>query len=381
VALLSILLKAAWSALDVAALGLGWLALSLLLLQHLGYLLPALWVLAGIVISYALMLLYRYMIADQQKNHIRNLFSLYLEPAVVDQMLDSGQLPELGGEVREVTVWFSDLANFTNLSEGLSAHELVGLMNNYFSVITDIIEAHGGFVDKYIGDAVVAVFGAPHKDPYHAGRAVAAALMAREILRQMNQSGAFGEREIKTRTGINTGMAVVGNVGSSRRFNYTVMGDAVNLASRLEGANKATGSQIMISDSVAERLPPSIVVRELATIRVKGKSKPTRVYEPLTLGRWVPAHREEYRSKKSRSRRKELEPKQRPDDLQQMQRLAADFSLAQEHYRQRQFNEMLQLLQPYADDPAAQRLMERARQYLQNPPPADWDGVETLLEK
>lgn len=260
VGLLCVRLRPAHSTAGVMILAMGCLLAGLWGVQG-GLLLPVLPLVVLIALAHALMLIYRYLIADQQRNRIRNLFRLYLEPSVVERMVEAERLPELGGEKREVTVWFSDLVNFTQLSEGLEANELVELMNRYFSAVTDIIEAHGGFVDKYIGDAVLAVFGAPHDDPHHAGHAVAAALTARDRLDRMNSAGVFGERRIAARTGINTGLAVVGNVGSRRHFNYTVMGDTVNLASRLEGANKMMETRILISAEAAERLPGSIVLR------------------------------------------------------------------------------------------------------------------------
>lgn len=333
---------------------------------------------SAIALSYLLMSLYRYMIVDKQKSRIRNLFSLYLEPHLVDRMVETEHLPKLGGELREVTVWFSDLANFTELSEGLEATELVSLMNEYFTAVTDLIEDHGGFVDKYIGDAVVAIFGAPLDDPHHAGHAVAAALMVQDKLQKMNEAGAFGDRHISTRTGINTGMAVVGNVGSAKRFNYTVMGDTVNLASRLEGANKSTQTEILLSEEVVKKLPKSFVLREVATIRVKGKTEPTRVFEPLTVFSWRPARRVGNQTRYTKLRQPEPIV---PDNFQRFSKLAVDFSLAQEYYRCRAFEQTIELMSLYPEDPAAEALLKRAEAKLKNPPPEDWDGIETLTEK
>jgi adenylate cyclase len=381
VAMLSIHLQPLWSALVILGLMLVDGLAGLMAIQS-GLLIPVLPLLMLIGVGYSLMLLYRYMVMDQQRLRIRNLFSLYLEPSVVDRMVEAERLPELGGELREVTIWFSDLANFTRLSEGLEAHDLVSLMNRYFTLVTDIIESHGGFVDKYIGDAVVAVFGAPHDDPYHAGHAVAAALTVRERLEQMNRAGEFGGRQIATRTGINTGQAVVGNVGSAKRFNYTVMGDAVNLAARLEGANKAMETRILISDAAARRLPKSIVLREVATIRVKGKQQSTRVFEPLTMASWRPIRRKVGMSKgKLAKLAHEFSIPVDQGALEAANQLSLDFAKANELYRERRFDKMIELLQPHADDPAAVVLLKRAREMLANPPPEDWDGVDVLTEK
>lgn len=375
-AVLTALLKPSHSTAVVTSLLVASGGVGVVALQQ-GWLLPVLPAITAMLVSYLLISIYRYMIVDKQKKKIRNLFSLYLQPHLVDRMVETDHLPQLGGEEREVSVLFSDLANFTELSEGLDAHELVSLMNRYFTAATELIESHGGFVDKYIGDAVVAVFGAPLDDPHHAGHAVAAALMIRDKLQQMNEAGEFGERKIELRTGINSGVAVVGNVGSSKRFNYTVMGDTVNLASRLEGANKTTKTRILISDEVVARLPDSFVVREVATIRVKGKQTPTTVFEPMAAFSNRPARREEDHSAFTKLRQKVSLPKA----LQGYRKLSADFARAQDYYHHRQFAKAIALMQPYGDDAAAQALLQRATDKLHHPPPEDWDGVDILKDK
>lgn len=373
---ISLALRPLAGAFAVAGVGLGWVLLGLGAIQS-GLVLPVVPVFVAMVLSYGVMLLYRYMVSDQQKLRIRRLFNFYLAPAVVDRMLDSDLLPQLGGEMRQVTIWFSDLSDFTALSEGLSPTELVSLMNRYFTVVTDIIESHGGFVDKYIGDAIVAVFGAPHDDPDHAGHAVAAALKAQESLRELNAGGAFGGRRIVTRIGINTGQALVGNVGSSRRFNYTVMGDTVNLASRLEGANKALGTSILLSGDTVARLPASIVSREVGMIRVKGRQAPVRVFEPLAIeGQYATPCIGVVQSSAP-----EPSAGQGHGDIERARRLAEIFVVALEHYRSCRFEEVARALTPWADDPAAVRLRARARELASCPPPPGWDGVDALTEK
>jgi adenylate cyclase len=382
VAWLSIALRPAFSALAVGLLAAVCLMAGLLAI-HAELLTPLAPLWAVIALSYAVMLLYRYTVSDQQKKQIRSLFGLYLEPRIVSSMLESGRLPVLGGESREVTVWFSDLADFTQLSEGLQAEELVALMNRYFSLVTDVIELHSGFVDKYIGDAVLAVFGAPHDDPHHAGHAVAAALTVRERLAELNAAGEFGSREIKMRTGINTGMAVVGNVGSSRRFNYTVMGDTVNLAARLEGANKMMGTRILISAETAGKLPESILLREIAALQVKGKQTPTCVFEPLaTLARRVVSRDvEACRSGKGQQRALQQPEPETPEKLDWARRQSRLFGDAHRAFRDGQFHQVLALLEPHKDDPAVLAMMQRAAQMLDKPLPDPWDGVVVLTEK
>src|SRR5258705_3696245 len=172
---------------------------------------------------------YRLAIVDRDKRFLRKSFALYLPPALIDSMLASNKPPALGGEIRDVTVYFSDIAGFSQLSEKRSPEDLVDLMNGYLSAMTDIVEAHGGFVDKYIGDAIVAIFGAPIDEGAHARNAVRAALACNALLTEMNRSGhaLFKGHVLAHRIGLNSGRALIGNIGSRRRFNYTAIGDTV----------------------------------------------------------------------------------------------------------------------------------------------------------
>jgi adenylate cyclase len=195
--------------------------------------------------------------------------------------MTSERLPELGGEMRPVTILFSDVAGFSQLAERLTPAALVELMNSYLSAMTDIIEGAGGYVDKYIGDAIVALFGAPVDDAAHAIRAVEAALACQAKLAAMNAGeAAFAGREIAMRIGLNSGEALVGNIGSRRRFNYTAMGDTVNLASRLEGANKFYGTSILASEPVRQAAGDRFVWREVDLVRVVGRERPVRLFTP-----------------------------------------------------------------------------------------------------
>jgi len=230
---------------------------------------------------------YRFAVADKDKRLLRQSFGLYLAPVMVDRLMAEHTPPELGGEERDITVMFSDVAGFTALSEGLTPTQLVQVMNVYLSAMTEIVESHGGFVDKYIGDAIVAVFGAPVNDPAHARHAVEAALACKAKLAAMNADPTrpLLGNVLKARIGLNSGPALVGNIGSKRRFNYTVMGDTVNLASRLEGANKYFGSTVLCTGGVRERADaargPTVAWREIDRIRVKGRAAPVTVLEPL----------------------------------------------------------------------------------------------------
>ena len=227
---------------------------------------------------------YRFIVADKNRRLLQKSFGLYLAPDVINRMLSSNKLPELGGETREVTVFFSDIEGFSKIAEQITPDSLTALMNEYLSAMTDIIESHGGYVDKYIGDFIVAVFGAPADDPNHAANAARAALDCCAKLAELNRdSAAFQEHPLAQRIGINSGDAVVGNLGSRRRFNYSVMGDAVNLASRLEGANKFYGTTIIASETTVQLAGDAFAWRELDAIRVKGRTQALKIYELLAL--------------------------------------------------------------------------------------------------
>jgi class 3 adenylate cyclase len=191
----------------------------------------------------------------------------------------------LGGENRVVTLYRSDLAGFSKLSEELAPHELVQVMAEYLTGMTDIVMANQGFIDKYIGDAIDGVFGAPADDPEHALHAVKAAMAARNRLEELNADGAeaLGGHRLRQRIGLHTGVGIVGNIGSRHRFNYTVTGDCANLASRIEGANKFYGTTILASEATVAAAGPTIAWREIDTVRVIGRANPVRLYEPVGL--------------------------------------------------------------------------------------------------
>jgi adenylate cyclase len=269
------------AALSVAALGTLWTALSVALL-HASIAAPLFGPLLGAAIVLAVLLAFRFMVADRDKRFLRKSFSLYLSPAMVEEMLRAEKPPALGGEARTVTILFSDVAGFTSFSEGLSPAELVQLMNTYLSAMTEIVQKHKGYVDNFIGDAIMAVFGAPLSDPDHARNAVACAIECRRRLAELNREGAaFAGHRLAARIGINTGEVLVGNIGSKDRLKYTVMGDAVNLASRLEGANKAYRTSILVSEDTVAAAGPGFEYREIDCVRVKGRGKEVAIYEPL----------------------------------------------------------------------------------------------------
>lgn len=314
--------------------------------------LPWLNLLTAMIVAGVAVIAYRFTVADRDRRQLARVFALYLPPALVSRMLDSGRLPTLGGEEREVTVLFSDIAGFTALAEACDPRTLVQGLNTYFTAMTAIIEDHGGFVDKYIGDAIVAVFGAPVADGRHAAHAVRAALQMQAMLRREPQSFAIAGQELRSRIGLNTGPVLIGNIGSPRRFNYTAMGDAVNLAARLEGANKRYGTGILASEMTVAAAGDGILFRPVDTVRVVGRSQPVQLFEPL-------------------ARRLRASP------VQQQQ--ADVFTAVQVALQQQDIARALDLMQVLPDsDSAAQILRQRLRDL---PPGMKWLAVTDLNEK
>jgi adenylate cyclase len=263
------------------------------------------------------------------------------------------------GEKRPMSVYFSDIAGFTSFSEKLPPERLVALLNDYLTHMTEIVLDHGGIVDKYIGDAVMAFWGAPLPDRDHAGKAIRCALAMRrrcDELRPVWQEQ-FGT-EVRARAGVNSGNAVVGNMGSKHKYNYTVMGDMVNLASRLEGANKPYGTYLMISEFTYEEVKELVDVRELDLLTVKGKEQPVRVYEVLEEKGKTPAA---------------------------LLRMVEHYDKGLALYRERDFAGAIAafeaaLVENPADRPSLMYI-ERCRHFLEEPPDQDWDGVWRLEEK
>jgi len=218
---------------------------------------------------------------DRSRRQLRQAFSLYLPKSEVDRLVKEEKLPALGGELRDVTILFSDIASYSTLSERVAPGPLVDELNRYFGRMTDIVQAHGGFVDKFIGDGVLAIFGAPLARENAAADAVRASLA---MIQSLKDDPLFigGDGRIAIRIGLHRGEAIVGNIGSAQRFNYTVMGDAVNVASRLEGVGKHYGIPIVVSEQVQETAAKDFAFRELDFIRVVGRDQPVRLFQPLS---------------------------------------------------------------------------------------------------
>jgi adenylate cyclase len=230
----------------------------------------------AMLLTFVSIVVYRAMTEERDKKQIRETFGKYVSPKVVDQLVDDP--PELGGVDKELTVMFSDIRGFTSISERMTPQELINHLNVYLTAMTDIILESGGTLDKYIGDAIMAFWGAPLRQDDHAERACKAALRQMERLKELNLGWPEPLR-INIGIGLNSGIMTVGNMGSPTRMNYTLAGDNVNLGSRLEGTNKEYGTNIIISESTYGHVQDKFVVRELDNIRVKGKNQPVGIYE------------------------------------------------------------------------------------------------------
>lgn len=246
-----------------------------------------LWLAAGLL-AYAAGIILAYVAEGRTRAFLRRSFSQYLAPAIVDELVRNPQALRLGGEERTISVFFSDIQGFTALSESMPPARLAAFMNSYLSLLTDEILAEGGTVDKYVGDAIVAFWNAPTSQPDHAARAVRASLRCQAVLAASGERfAALGAAIPATRIGIHTGRAIVGNMGSPSRFNYTALGDVVNTASRLEEANKATGTAILVSGetvracgeaSLRDAVP--LAFRRLGELSVRNRAAPVEVWEP-----------------------------------------------------------------------------------------------------
>lgn len=247
-----------------------------LIFEKKGILMPYPTIAFPVFMTFISIVVYRAFTEEKDKKAIRETFGKYLSPKVVDQLVQNP--PELGGVDKELTVFFSDIRGFTTLSENMTPQELVNHLNIYLTAMTDTILDYGGTVDKYMGDAIMAFWGAPLPQPNHAELACKCALKQMQVLAELNAQWPENKR-INIGIGLNSDIMTVGNMGSKLRMNYTLMGDPVNLGSRLESTNKEYGTKIIISEFTYAYIKDKFIVRELDNIRVKGKNKPVVIYE------------------------------------------------------------------------------------------------------
>ena len=236
---------------------------------------------AVVLLAWLTRLARAYLAERARKLEVQRAFSLYVAPTVVDQLLADPKRLALGGELREITIMFTDLAGFTRISEKMAPDAVSRVLSEHFTAMTDIILAHGGTVIQFIGDAIMAFWGAPLDDPDHRLHAVQAAVeMQRGMAKLRNELAARGLPELHMRIGLNTGTAVVGNMGSQRRFAYSALGDCVNLAARLEGTNKLYGTRILVSGETAKGVGDAIALRRVDLVRVSGKTEAVEIFAP-----------------------------------------------------------------------------------------------------
>lgn len=314
--------------------------------------------LLSIVLTYTAVVVLQYVTEEREKRKVRRALALYLSPSMAEIVSTDPERLVLGGEKRDMTVFFSDIRSFTSISEKLAPEELVELLNEYLGAMTDIIFAHDGMLDKYIGDAVMAVWGAPLEQPDHARRAALATLEMVHRLAQLNRGWETrGWPRLEIGCGLNSGPMVFGNMGSEQHLALTVMGDNVNLGSRLEGTNKTYGTNIIASESTVRAAGDAIVARELDLIRVKGREEAVRMYEILGTG----------------------------DERQRWEPLIREFERGLAHYRSRRWDEASacfeRVLGLKPGDGPAQLYLERCARFAADPPPQAWTGVTVMETK
>ncbi|MBC7420746.1 MAG: adenylate/guanylate cyclase domain-containing protein [Bdellovibrio sp.] len=334
------------------------IAIDFLIYAKLHLFVASVFILIALFFSFLCILIYKYFSEERKKLEIRKAFSKYVSPKVVDELMKSEKNLELGGKKENLTAFFSDLRGFTTLSEKLDPQQLVFLLNKYLTIMTKEVFKAEGTIDKYMGDAIMAFFGAPLAQKDHAENACLCALESMKRLRELQiEFEAKGYPKLDIGIGINSGDMSVGNMGSETIQNYTVMGDAVNLASRLESINKEYGTHIIMGEETYKKVNHRFLCREVDLVRVKGKLQPVRIYELI-------------------SERSEAAVFQAWYD---------QYSLAYRAYQNRNFAEALvefkkaQVLA--ATDTVSEIYIERSEDYLQEPPSADWDGVYTMKTK
>jgi len=294
-----------------------------------------------------------------EDKRVRATMARYMTAKVAEQVLAAGEAV-LGGRSQNATILFSDIKGFTGIAEVLGPQDTVSMLNEYFTEMVEIVFAHNGILDKYIGDAIMAVFGTPFASAQDADNAVHAAILMQQALAELNRRRARrGMPQFEVRIGINSGDVVAGNIGSARRMDYTVAGDGVTAPARLEGANKYLGTRILISGSTREQLREPFRLREIDLLRVSGKLAPVPVFEVLGA------------TDSNLSAREEAALGRYAEGLAAYR--GRDWRAAIAH-----FDGVVELTP--ADAPA-RLLLERARRYVVQPPPADWDGAWSLSEK
>jgi len=311
-----------------------------------------------IVLITTVNLIYGFLAESQTRKTIKGMFDQYVPPAHIDSMLDDPDNYTFEGESKELTVFFCDIRSFTTISEALSAGELKTLLNDFFTPITEIIFKHNGTIDKYVGDMVMAFWGAPLDDEQHCNNAVKASLEMLEKVEELApEFEARGYPEVKIGCGVNTGLMNVGDMGSTYRRSYTVLGDAVNLGSRLEGLTKFYGIRLLVGEQTAKQLD-GFLLRLIDKVKVKGKHEAVECYEPICF---------------------------EASAGEQLKARVADYHEALEHYYAQQWDEaearLSKMLENEPECILYKVYLERIETLRETPLPEDWDGAFTHTSK
>jgi len=324
-----------------------------------GMVISIVWPLILTMSLYVALTFYRYLTEERGKKELRQTFQKYVSPAIVEEILAHPQNIALGGRKARLTIFFSDVRGFTTISEKLDPRDLSDLLNSYLTPMTEIVFKNRGTLDKYMGDAIMAFFGAPIPYNDHAKFACRCALQSLEKLFELKKFyESKGLPAIDIGIGLNTGEVSVGNMGSVTVRSYTVMGDAVNLASRLEGINKQYGTRIILSEMTYNDVKDSFICREVDWVRVKGKALPVKIYELIAEGKSVPNAQQEFLSIYGKG-----------------------YSFYHEKNWQESLNCFRKALELQPDDEVSKLYVERCEDYIANPPEENWDGVFVMKTK
>ncbi len=336
----------------------GYVFSNYLVFRYLGINLDLLYPMLEIILVSTGVNVYSFLIEEKARASLKKAFQSYVAPSVVEEIIKHPERLRLGGERRELTIFFCDIRDFTTLAETLEPEEVVSVLHDFLNPMSKIVVKHGGTIDKFMGDAIMALFGAPLHYPDHASRACKAALEMQAILKSLSEEWEGQSRpSLKIGVGINTGMVSVGNMGSDTLFDYTAIGDNVNLAARLEGLNKLYGTEILISNATAQALNQEFVLRELDRVRVKGRKQPVVIYELLGL-------------------------EAADTDLAEFLHL---YRQGMDLFNRRQWDESIVLfkkalwLRPH--DHQSQRYCSLSQKYRMDPPGPDWQGATTMEKK
>jgi adenylate cyclase len=351
-------LSAAWALIFTLLVMESYVGLNYYLFSRQGLELALFYPLGLIVLVYLGVTMQRFLAEERERERIRKTFESYVAPAVVQEMLKHPEQLRLGGERREISILFTDIRGFTTMSENLDPEALVSLLHDFLNPMSNIIINQGGTIDKYMGDAIMALFGAPLVQADHPRMACRAALEMAAILAALNQEWAGqGRPPLRIGVGVNTGPVAVGNMGSDRLFDYTAIGDNVNLASRLEGLNKFYGTNILISETTAQALENGFILRDVDQVRVKGKAQAAHIYELLGEGEPNP----------------------------ELARFVELYHQGLALYRKGRFAECLtafgRALEVRPDDAVCQRYVTLAQKHQVTPPAPDWEAVTVMDDK